>query len=105
MLGAYSLSRVSVVYFITNHTIKVETPDLHAQEPSNSNVCKKDKNIMNTFNEAAKDFSKNCIEINDQPVQNSKILDGFLLSESISITASSQLTSRSPCVKVINEYV
>ena len=60
---------------------------------------------MNRFKEAAEDFAKNCIEINDQPVQNSKILDGFLLSDPISIKASSQLTSRSHCEKVTNEYV
>ena len=85
--------------------IIVDKPDFHAHEASISNDRKKDKNIMNRFKEAAEDFAKNCIEINDQPVQNSKILDGFLLSDPISIKASSQLTSRSHCEKVTNEYV
>ena len=40
-----------------------------------------DKSVNTTINEAVENFSKNCIEMKDLPVENSQILDGFLISQ------------------------
>ena len=37
--------------------------------------------MKTTIHEAVEIFSKNCIEMKDLPAENSKIIDGFLLSQ------------------------
>ena len=59
---------------------------------TNENKCSQSKMILQT---AAEQFIKDCIEIYDQPVQQSRLEDGFLLSQCLSIRPT-MVVSNSP---------